>query len=109
MDFQSYFGEKADLGLDFPNLPYIIDGDIKISETYAVAKHVVRRSGKTDLLGKNIQDEGTIDQLFYMVWENMVIKLVGLLFNKKVLDVKPAHYYKNKALYDKFEKHLAGK
>ena len=74
-----------------------------------MAKYVARRSGKTDLLGKNIQDEGKIDELYYMVWDNMIIKLVGLIFNKKVLDIKPAHYYKNKSLYDKFEKHLAGK
>ena len=80
-----------------------------MTETYAVAKYVVRRSGKTDLLGKTIQDEGKIDELFYMVFDNMVIKLVGLLYNQKVLDIKPAHYYKNKSLYDKFEKYLAGK
>ena len=29
--FESYFGERDSLGVQFPNLPFLIDGDIKIS------------------------------------------------------------------------------
>jgi len=33
------------LHLDFPNLPYIIDGDIKISQSWALLKYVARKGG----------------------------------------------------------------
>ena len=29
-----------DDGLDFPNLPYMIDGDVKISENLAICMHI---------------------------------------------------------------------
>jgi glutathione S-transferase len=48
--------EKGSLGFDFPNLPYLIDGEFKITESIAVAKYVIKRSGRTELLGKNTQD-----------------------------------------------------
>ena len=30
--------EKYDLGLPFPNLPYFIDGDIKLTQSLAILK-----------------------------------------------------------------------
>jgi glutathione S-transferase len=35
-DGSSWFGVKNTLGLAFPNIPYIIDGDVKITENVAV-------------------------------------------------------------------------
>lgn len=32
---------------DFPNLPYLTDGDFKMSETLAIARYLVRKSGQT--------------------------------------------------------------
>jgi len=32
--------DKQSLGLDFPNLPYIIDGDFKITESKAVSVYI---------------------------------------------------------------------
>jgi len=36
---------KPTLGLDFPNLPYYIDGELKISESGAIAGHLARKHG----------------------------------------------------------------
>jgi glutathione S-transferase len=44
--FEEYAGEKFNLGIDFPNLPYLIDGDVKISETWAVCRYILKKSGK---------------------------------------------------------------
>lgn len=34
---QQWFGkDKESLGLEFPNLPYLIDGDLKLTETRAI-------------------------------------------------------------------------
>ncbi|XP_058034062.1 glutathione S-transferase 2-like isoform X2 [Ahaetulla prasina] len=35
--------EKEKLGLDFPNLPYLIDGDIKISQSNAILRYIARK------------------------------------------------------------------
>ncbi len=52
--------DKKNLGFDFPNIPYLIDGDFKLTESAAIAKYIIKRSGKTDLLGKTLQDEGKV-------------------------------------------------
>lgn len=55
-DYQNsdkWFKEDSQkLGLDFPNLPYLIDGENKYSETLNILVYVANKSGKTDLLGK---------------------------------------------------------
>jgi len=43
--------EKYALGLDFPNLPYIIDGDKKIAETLALMHYIVIKGNRKELLG----------------------------------------------------------
>ena len=68
------------LGFDFPNLPYIIDGDFKITESIAVAKYVIKRSGKKELLGKNSQDEGKVNAIICILRE-VVGAFIGLCFN----------------------------
>jgi glutathione S-transferase len=40
------------LGLDFPNLPYLIKGDFKLTESIAIAKYIAKISDKKNLLGK---------------------------------------------------------
>ncbi|KAF2353730.1 Glutathione S-transferase N-terminal [Trinorchestia longiramus] len=42
---QEWTSEKESLGLEFPNLPYYIDGDVKITESSAIAKYLGRKLG----------------------------------------------------------------
>lgn len=72
--------DKFSLGLDFPNLPYLVDGDFKLTESIAVAKYVIKRSGKNELLGKNTQDEGKVNALVAILREVMGA-FIGLCFN----------------------------
>jgi glutathione S-transferase len=51
-----WLNDKHNLGLEFPNLPYLIDGDFKLTESAAIARYIILKSGKTELLGKNVQD-----------------------------------------------------
>ena len=39
--------EKFNLGLDFPNLPYLIDGDVKITQSIAVIRYLGRKYNLT--------------------------------------------------------------
>jgi len=36
-----WFDEKFKLGLDFPNIPYYVDGDFKLTESKVIAKYLV--------------------------------------------------------------------
>ena len=51
-DANEWFGkDKQSLGLEYPNLPYLIDGDKKLTESNALAHYIPIRAGKRELLG----------------------------------------------------------
>lgn len=66
---------KFNLGLDFPNLPYYIDGDFKLTQSNAILKHVARKHG---FYGKSIEDQAKIDMLIDTSddCKNAMIKIV---------------------------------
>lgn len=41
----AWFSEKFTLGLELPNLPYLLDDDIKLTETVAIMKFVCSKWG----------------------------------------------------------------
>ncbi|MED6272480.1 Glutathione S-transferase Mu 1, partial [Characodon lateralis] len=42
-DKSCWFNEKFKLGLDFPNLPYLIDGDKKVTQSMAILRYIARK------------------------------------------------------------------
>lgn len=50
-------------GLDFPNLPYIQDGDFYLSQSEAIPLYIAEKNERTDLFGKTPQDRATHRQL----------------------------------------------
>lgn len=44
-DRSEWLADKFNLGLDFPNCPYLIDGDVKLSQTFAILKYLGRKHG----------------------------------------------------------------
>lgn len=80
-DPAQWFGnDKLNLGLDFPNLPYLIDGDLKISESDAIARYIVARAGSQELLGKNIQDAAKVDEVIG-VFGDLRMNIAKLFFD----------------------------
>ena len=58
---EKWFGaDKEGLGLKFPNLPYVIDDQVKLTESLAVWIYIIERSGRDYLLGKNCKDRSSI-------------------------------------------------
>eukprot|EP00004_Rigifila_ramosa_P018916 TRINITY_DN4761_c0_g1_i1.p2 TRINITY_DN4761_c0_g1~~TRINITY_DN4761_c0_g1_i1.p2 ORF type:complete len:234 (-),score=62.84 TRINITY_DN4761_c0_g1_i1:48-656(-) len=41
----AWLSEKHTLGLDFPNLPYLIDGEVKLTESSAIMGYIARKHG----------------------------------------------------------------
>lgn len=53
--------DKKNMGLNFPNLPYLLDGDYNITESSAIPRYIIKRWGKTDLLGKELRERAKIE------------------------------------------------
>ena len=57
-DLSPWLNVKNTLGLDYPNLPYLIDGHIKITQSNAILRYLGR---KFDLDGKAEEDRVQVD------------------------------------------------
>ena len=67
-DRQQWFEhDKPTLGFAFPNIPYLIDGEFKLTESSAIQKYVINRSNDKELLGKTIQDTVRIESVLGVV------------------------------------------
>ncbi|XP_030328872.1 glutathione S-transferase 2-like [Strigops habroptila] len=52
--------EKEKLGLDFPNLPYLIDGTIKLTQSNAILRYIAR---KHNMCGETEEEIQRVDML----------------------------------------------
>ena len=75
-DSSCWFGVKFTLGLDFPNLPYLIDGDFKMTETLPIMQYICNKY-KPELLGETVQEKATAAMLMNVIHE---AKQVTLMF-----------------------------
>jgi glutathione S-transferase len=61
-DRSDWTNAKPNMGMPFPNLPYYIDGDLKLSETNAIMKHICRKH-KPELLGTTLEEQANMDMM----------------------------------------------
>ncbi|XP_032753388.1 glutathione S-transferase Mu 4 [Rattus rattus] len=59
-DRSQWLSEKFKLGLDFPNLPYLIDGSHKITQSNAILRYIAR---KHNLCGETEEEKIRVDIL----------------------------------------------
>jgi len=59
-DKSCWYDNKFSFGLDFPNLPYYIDGDIKVTQSNAILRYIAR---KHDMLGKDETEKAMVDMM----------------------------------------------
>ncbi|KAM7312098.1 glutathione S-transferase [Ixodes scapularis] len=59
-DRSDWTNVKFTLGLKFPNLPYFIDGDVKMTQSVAIIRHLGR---KYDLAARTEEEAMELDQL----------------------------------------------
>ncbi|MCL4142903.1 UNVERIFIED_CONTAM: hypothetical protein GTU68_013316, partial [Idotea baltica] len=55
-----YLKDKFSLGFDFPNLPYYIDGNIKITQSNAILRYI---AAKTNTAGKTQEERVKVSML----------------------------------------------
>ena len=62
----SWLEAKQTLSLNFPNLPYMIDGKVRITESSAIYRYIVNKHCP-DLAGKTIEDKAYVDMLSQII------------------------------------------
>ncbi|GAV06457.1 hypothetical protein RvY_16445-2 [Ramazzottius varieornatus] len=62
----TWFEQKASLGMDFPNLPYLIDGDVQLTQSNAILHYLGKKYG---LVAKNEKDQRIQDMFDGMLWD----------------------------------------
>ena len=58
--------KKYTLGLDFPNLPYLIDGSFKLTETLAIHRYIAEK-WNPELLGKTPEIRARVSNFAYVI------------------------------------------
>ena len=58
---------KPTMPLDFPNLPYLIDGDVKITESSAMLRYIAGKYGAPEFSGKDSKDKAIVDMIYGVV------------------------------------------
>merc|ERR1711935_690279 len=89
-DLSDWTNVKFKLGLDFPNLPYLIDGNIKVTQSNAILRYLGRKFG---LDGKTEADKVRVDMMCdnAMDFRN---GFVGLSYNPDFDNLKPGEVIK---------------
>jgi glutathione S-transferase len=59
-DRSEWLSVKFNLGLDFPNLPYYIDDDVKLTQSTAIIRYIAR---KHNLMGTTDQEKARVDMV----------------------------------------------
>ena len=68
---------KPNLGLDFPNLPYYKDGDLKLTQSLAIIRYLGKKNG---MYGKTAEESAKIDMLMEFGLDLVRGLVLGLAF-----------------------------
>ena len=65
---EDWFPTKFERGLDFPNLPYLYDGEFKMTETVPIMRYLAEKH-KPEMLGGSVEERGTVLMLQNIVMD----------------------------------------
>ena len=54
-------------GFHFPNLPLLVDGDFKLTESDAILSYIADKYGDASLQGKTVEDRAVVNQLLGVI------------------------------------------
>ncbi|XP_030680744.1 LOW QUALITY PROTEIN: glutathione S-transferase Mu 5 [Nomascus leucogenys] len=86
-DRSQWLNEKFKLGLDFPNLPYLIDGAHKITQSNAILRYIAR---KHNLCGETEEEKIRVDSLENQTMDNHM-QLAMICYNPEFEKLKPKY------------------
>lgn len=83
-DRTQWLNDKFNLGLDFPNLPYYIDGDVKLSQSIVIMRHLARKHG---LVGETEAETLRVELAAAQV-SDYHMDFVRIVYNPQFLELK---------------------
>ncbi|XP_031505747.1 uncharacterized protein LOC116268063 [Nymphaea colorata] len=95
--------DKLHLGLDFPNLPYLVDGEYNITESGAIQRYIIDRWGPAELLGKDAKEKAKLES-FLSIFTEIAGAAKGLFFNKEWETAKTAVIEKYRPKLEQLDK-----
>ena len=102
---QEWFSAIPKLGLDFPNLPYLIDGDFKLTQSNAILRYIARKHG---LCGRTERQMAIVDML-----ENEAMdfrnEFVQLVYDPNMASMKADYLHSVDARIQRFSLYLGDK
>ncbi|XP_006197481.1 glutathione S-transferase Mu 1-like [Vicugna pacos] len=84
-DRSQWLSEKFKLGLDFPNLPYLIDGAHRLTQSNAILRYIAR---KHNLCGETEEEKIRVDVLENQAMDTR-LDLVRVCYNPDFEELKP--------------------
>jgi len=75
-----FMEDKISLGLQFPNLPYYIDGEMKLTGSTALMRYLARKHKLADSLTES--EQCVLDMVENTVYDFLWVGFVGLCFGK---------------------------
>ncbi|XP_053562751.1 glutathione S-transferase Mu 4 [Bombina bombina] len=102
-DKSQWLEEKEKLGLDFPNLPYLLDGDVKLTQSNTILRYIARKHG---LCGE--ESETTKNNVSLLENQAMDFRfgLVMIAYNPKFEELKGPYLEKLPAALARFSNFL---
>ncbi|NWW27808.1 GSTM3 transferase, partial [Falcunculus frontatus] len=86
-DKSQWINEKEKLGLDFPNLPYFIDGPTKLTQSNAILRYIAR---KHNMCGETEEEILRVDMLENQIMD-FRMSLVMVCYNPDFEKLKPGY------------------
>eukprot|EP00825_Cyclidium_porcatum_P046951 TRINITY_DN750_c0_g1_i2.p2 TRINITY_DN750_c0_g1~~TRINITY_DN750_c0_g1_i2.p2 ORF type:complete len:218 (-),score=46.23 TRINITY_DN750_c0_g1_i2:317-970(-) len=92
-DPKEWFGKDMEaLAFPYANLPYIKDGDFKLSETAAIEMYIIKKSKKEELLGIDLKQQAEIMMITSIARYDLYYKLLDFNFNPNFVAEKAKFY-----------------
>ena len=79
---QWYSVDRPAIGFNFPNIPFLLDGDYKLTETGALPVYIALKAGKPELLGEGAADMARVRQIEGVI-EDIKQAFLKVLFQTK--------------------------
>ncbi|XP_073398548.1 glutathione S-transferase Mu 4-like [Dendrobates tinctorius] len=94
--------EKETLGLDFPNLPYLLDGDIKLTQSNTILQYIGRKHG----LCGNTENEENFVSLFVNEAMDFRMRIATLSYDPQFEQLKGPYIEKLPTVLARYSRFL---
>ena len=76
---EEWYKKKYTLDFEFPDLPYLVDGDLRLTQSQTIFRYIAERSGDSSLLGSTPKERARISMYVDVLEElfNVNFKTMG--------------------------------